>query len=138
MAQRGPVWEKVEYLLARLVATAVTAFEVEQNQRTARLIGRGLHHFDKRHRARAEHNIRTSFPDWPEDRVARCATQSVQHLVQLAFETLHTPRVLTDDTWPSRVNMVGLGPAVDVLNSDEPVILLTGHLGNWEVAEHLP
>ncbi|MEM8738935.1 MAG: lipid A biosynthesis acyltransferase [Planctomycetota bacterium] len=137
MAQRGPVWEKIEYVLARLVASAVTGFEVETNQRTARLLGRGLDHFDARHRKRARHNIRLSFPHWSEERIARCATQSTQHLVQLAFETLHTPRVLTEDTWPSRVNMVNLGPAVDLLNSDDPVILLTGHLGNWEVLGYL-
>jgi KDO2-lipid IV(A) lauroyltransferase len=133
MGQRGPVYEKVEYLLARLMATAVTSFEVQQSQRTARLIGWGFDRFDAKHRKRAQHNIRLCFPDWSEQDVARCARESTQHLMQLAFETLHTPRELNADSWPERIHLANLGPAIQLLNSDEPTILLTAHQGNWEV-----
>lgn len=137
MAQRGPVYEKVEYLLARMLATAVTSFEVEQSQRTARFIGWGFDRFDAKHRKRAQHNIRLCFPEWSEQQVALCAKESTQHLMQLAFETLHTPRVLNADSWPNHVTMANLGPAIELLNSDDPVILLTAHLGNWEVLGYL-
>jgi KDO2-lipid IV(A) lauroyltransferase len=133
MAQRGPIYEKVEYVLARLLATAVTCFDVEQSQRTARFIGWNFDHFDARHRKRAQHNIRLCFPDWPEEKVAWCARESTQHLMQLAFETLHSPRVINEDSWPRHIELANLGPAIDLLNSDRPTILLTAHQGNWEV-----
>ncbi|MEM9884184.1 MAG: hypothetical protein AAF800_14825, partial [Planctomycetota bacterium] len=137
MARRGPIYEKVEYAVARTLATAVTSFDVEQSQRTARFIGAALDRFDHRHRRRAQHNIRLCFPEWSEKQIARCARRSNQHLIQLAFEALYTPRRLNDDTWPNHVVMHGLGPAIDVLNADRPVILLTAHLGNWEVLGYL-
>ena len=133
MAQRGPIYEKVEYVLARMLATAVTSFEVQQSQRTARFIGHMFDRFDVKHRKRAQHNIRLCFPDWSEDRIAACARASTQHLMQLAFETLHTPRSLTPDTWPRHIQLRDLGPAIELLNSDRPTILLTAHQGNWEV-----
>ena len=137
MAQRGPIWEKVEYVLARLLASGVTSFNVEQSQRTARLIGWGFDRFDVKHRKRAQHNIRLCFPDWSEDQIALCAKESIQHLMQLAFETLHTPRVLNADSWPNHIELVNLGESIEILNSDRPKILLTGHLGNWEVLGYL-
>lgn len=137
MAQRGPIYEKVEYVLARLLATAVTSFDVDTNLNTARFIGRCFDRFDAKHRKRARHNIAYAFPDWSEQQVADCARQSTESLMQLAFEVLHTPRILNDDSWPDHVKMVNLGPAIEVLNSDQPTILLTGHLGNWEVLGYL-
>ena len=133
MAQRGPIYEKVEYLIARLMAAAVTSFEVEQSQRTARFIGWNFDRFDAKHRKRAQHNIRLCFPEWSEEKVAWCARESTQHLIQLAFETLHTPQVLNSDSWPRHIRLANLGPAIDLLNSDQPTILLTAHQGNWEV-----
>ncbi len=133
MAHRGPIYEKVEYFLARMLATAVTSFEVEQSQRTARFIGHLFDRFDAKHRKRAQHNIRLCFPEWTEARIAACARASTQHLMQLAFETMHTPRALTDDTWAQHIHLKNLGPAIELLNSDRPTILLTAHQGNWEV-----
>ena len=137
MAQRGPVYEKVEYALARLLATALTSFEVDANLRTARLIGATFDRFDAKHRKRAQHNIRVSFPEWSEQQVADCARQSYQHLISLAFEALYSPRVLTADTWPDHVQLKNLGPVLELLNSNRPAILLTAHLGNWEVLGYL-
>mgnify|MGYP001795105949 CR=1 FL=1 len=137
MGQRGPIYEKVEYVLARLLATVVTGFEVEQSQKTARFIGAQFDRFDAKHRKRAQHNIRLCFPEWTDAQVALCAKKSPQHLNQLAFEPLHTPRVLNRDSWPNHIKMVNLGPAIDLLNSDGPTILLTAHQGNWEVLGYL-
>ena len=137
MAKRGPLIEKIEYVLARLFAAGATSFHVEQSQRTARAIGWGFDRFDAKHRERARHNLRLAFPEWSEARVSRCALESTQHLFELAFETLHTPRVLTADSWPDHVDLHGLGPAIDILNSNRPKIMLTGHLGNWEVLGYL-
>ena len=133
MAQRGPVAEKFEYVGARLLAMTLTSFDVEGNQRAARFVGRVMDRIDAKHRKRAQRNVRISYPDWPEDRVRYVARRSTEHLVQLAFEVAHTPTALTLDSWPNHIDLHQLGPAIELLNSDRPVILLTGHLGNWEV-----
>lgn len=133
MAQRGPLVEKFEYLAARLLATGVTAFPPSANQRTAARIGDLFDRFDRKHRLRARYHIRLCFPQWTDDQVAACARASTQNLMQLAFEILQTPSVLNEDSWRDHIETRGLGPAIDVLNADGPRILLTAHMGNWEV-----
>ena len=133
MAQHGPLVEKFEYLAARLLASGVTALPPSVNQRTAAKIGDLFDRFDRKHRLRARYHIRLCFPDWTDDQVAACARASTQNLMQLAFEILQTPSVLNEDSWRDHIETRNLGPAIDVLNADGPRILLTAHMGNWEV-----
>ena len=133
MAHRGPVTEKLEYLAARLLAAGVTACPPGLNQTVAARIGDGFDRLDRRHRDRARYHIRLCFPQWTERQVAACARASTRNLMQLAFEILQTPSVLNRDGWRRHIELADLGPALDVLNAPGPRILLTAHLGNWEV-----
>ena len=65
--------------------------------------------------------------------MAECARGSTRSLIQLAFEVLQTPQVLNPDSWRDHIETPNLGPAIDVLNADGPRILLSAHMGNWEV-----
>ena len=133
MSQRGPLYEKFEYVAARLAFSAVTSFPPSVTQRTAVKIGDLFDRFDRKHRERARHHIRLSFPEWTEAQVAECARGSTRSLIQLAFEVLQTPQVLNTDSWPNHIEPPNLGPAIDLMNMDGPRILLTAHMGNWEV-----
>jgi KDO2-lipid IV(A) lauroyltransferase len=133
MAHYGPVKLWSMYVAARLSAAAVGAFPIDANLDTAALIGRTLHNLDKRHRKRAEANIAVCFPEWSKQRVARVARQGHEHLVRLAFEVIQTPRIISPHRWADRVRVRNLGPAIEILGSSRPAILVTGHLGNWEV-----
>ena len=135
--QQGPVTVWSQYLAARLGAAALTSFDVAANLRAAGQLGQGLFDLDRRHRERACQHLRLAMPHWSEQRVEAVARASFEHLVKLAVEVCSTPRVLTEDTWPARVKLGELGPALRLLNSDQPVILLTGHVGNWEVLGYL-
>lgn len=134
---QGPIATWSQYLAARLAAMGLTMFDVETNLRTAAGIGRVMFAWDKRHRERACRNIAWAFPDWTPDRVHRVCRGSFEHFVQLAIEVCHTPRVISRDSWTRRTTTAGLGPTLDLLNARKPVILLTGHLGNWEVLGYL-
>lgn len=133
MARPGPVMMWTQYLAARTAAAALTAFDVDPNLHTGALIGSLLHRFDKRHAERSRVNIRRSFPDWPEARVDATARASMQHLIRFVIETLHTPRLIHENNWAQRLETGRLGEAIGVLNSGRPVILVTGHLGNFEL-----
>jgi KDO2-lipid IV(A) lauroyltransferase len=41
------------------------------------------------------------------------------------------------DTWARHTRIVNLGSALEMLNAQQPCIVLTGHLGNWEVLGYL-
>jgi len=129
------IWS--QYLAARVAAGALTSFDLASNLRAAGALGRGMYRVDRRHRERAERHLAMAFPAWSGQQVSAVAEQSMVHFVKLAVEVCSTPRVLTGDTWPDHVEIRQLGPALELLNAQQPVILLTGHAGNWEVLGYL-
>jgi KDO2-lipid IV(A) lauroyltransferase len=134
---QGPFTIWSQYVGARLAAATLTSFNLDANLRTAAGIGRGLYAVDARHRARANHNVSLAFPHWSADQVASVARGSFEHFVQLSVEVCYTPRVITHDTWARHAQIENLGGAIRLLNAGRPVILLTGHVGNWEVLGYL-
>lgn len=134
---QGPISTWSQYLAARMAATALTAFDVDANLKTAAGVGRAMYALDKRHRERARQSIGRAFPEFSPAKLDEVTRASFEHFVQLAIEVLHTPRVLNVDSWSQRVRLVNLEPTVQLLNAGKPVIMLTGHLGNWEVLGYL-
>lgn len=133
MAQPGPMMLWTQYLAARAAAAAITCFDAEPNLHTAGFLGSIAHRFNKKHANRARANISRCFPDWSEERVEATAHASMQHLLRFVVETLHTPRLIHENNWPQRIQTGRLGEAIGVLNSGRPVILVTGHVGNFEL-----
>ena len=134
---RGPVQMWSQYLAARLAAAALCAFDPEANLRSAATLGNLLHRFDHRHRERARRSIAMAFPGLSDREVAEVARRSFEHVAMLGVELLHSPRTLGPYTWPRHVGIRNIGPAIELLNRREPLILITGHVGNWEVMGNL-
>ncbi|MEM0914799.1 MAG: lysophospholipid acyltransferase family protein [Planctomycetota bacterium] len=126
-----------QYLGARLAAAAVTAFPVDHNLNTAATLGGWMHRLDKRHRRRARDHIAASFPEWDDARIDATVRGSFTHFFRLLFDVLHTPRTLHRATWSQRIAFDGLGESLDLLNGGRPCLMLTGHIGNWEVFGYL-
>lgn len=95
---------------------------------------------------RARSHVRTAFPDWTDEQVDRCAEYSYEHFFRLGVEIAYTPRLLNEDNWPLHVEIPGLGNAppprpgtipisraFELLLEGRPLVLVTGHCGNWEL-----
>lgn len=85
------------------------------------------------HRNRAETHIRTSFPEFSEQRVRQVALASMQQLAMLPVELLLAPRLITQWTWPRYIELRKLDEAIRILLGRRGCIMLTGHYGNWEL-----
>lgn len=133
MAHYGPVKMWSSYLAARLVAAGLGVFPVDQNLRSAALLGQAVYRLDRRHRARAEASVAAAFPQWSAERVREVARASNEHLMKLVVEVVQTPRRISPDHWVEHIELTDMGRAVEILASGRPAILLTGHLGNWEI-----
>ena len=56
----------------------------------------------------------------------------------MLMEILHTPRSSSSRTGETRIELVNLAPMMDhLISGDRPLIFLTGHYGNWELAGYL-
>lgn len=126
-----------QYLGLRSLAALLHTFNIEQNLRTGRALGRTMYKLDKRRRKRAIENLQRSFPQMPLAEVEKTAARSMEHFIQLAMEVFFTTRLIDTDTWPDLVELNNIQPAVDALLNPEGAIMVTGHYGNWEVLGYL-
>jgi len=133
----GPVTLWSQYLGARLASMVLTQFDAEPNLQTATAIGRMIYRIDRRHRERTIEHLRIAFPEWSDEQIEAVALESFEHFVQLLIEVMHSPRLLSRASWADRLHFQKLAPAIDHLASGKPAILITGHLGNWEVLGYL-
>lgn len=122
-----------QYVALRLVEAALQCFPIEANLKTARLAGDLLYWLDKTHRDRALENLRASFPGESEERLRRIARRSCQHLVMVGAEVLCMPRLMTFNKFLEYVDISGCVDFVREVLHGRPAILVTGHLGNWEI-----
>jgi Kdo2-lipid IVA lauroyltransferase/acyltransferase len=126
------------YLLVRLVVATAQAMSIEQSYAFARVLAKVLYLVNKRHRKVGIENLREAFGDLyteaDRDRIIRGV---YLHFSSMLMEILHIPRKLHPTTWRDRIKLVGHEKIVDRLLRGGPMIMLTGHFGNWEMAGYL-
>ncbi len=123
-----------QYAALRSVFGVFHTFGVDQNMRTAAAVGRLYSRFGRRHRARAIGHIERSFPEKSRDEVESIAERSVSSLFQMFMvESVVIPRLLTPTSWPSFVGSSGVTGPLKLLLEDRPLLMVTGHCGNWEL-----
>ncbi len=136
---RRPWLDYLVYLGIRLVVALAQMLTIEQSYGLARLAAWIAYHLDRRHRQVGHDNLRMAFGDRltePErDRIVRGV---YLHFGRMIMELLHTPRKLHLTNWRDRVVLVGYVPVMDqLLTGGRPLIFLSGHYGNWELAGYI-
>lgn len=134
MADYGPLAAWSQYLGARLVAGTLMAADVDACLALAKGVAKPLYPLFHRHVARTREHVGFAFPHWSPAQVEDVTRHAFEHLAMLGVETLHTPRAMHPKAWEKCVDVSGLAPeAVALLSARKPAILLTGHIGNWEM-----
>ena len=109
-------------------------FGVNQNMRTAAAVGSAYYRLGARHRRRAIGHISRSFPNLSAPEVESIAQRSVESLFQMFMvESVAIPRLLTPSAWPQYVGTGSVQGPLKLLLEDRPVLMVTGHCGNWEL-----
>src|SRR5260370_374311 len=136
--QRNAVLDYAVYLLVRLVVGIAQALTIEQSYALARLIAGLLYRFDRRHRAVGVENLAHAFGDRYTAAERDGLIRGVyRHFAMMLMEILHIPRKLHPETWRRRITLQGHTEIVDRLLKGGPVIMVTGHFGNWEMGGYL-
>jgi KDO2-lipid IV(A) lauroyltransferase len=135
---RHPALNYLIYLAVRLAVCIAQALSIEQSYAFARFIAWLMYLVDARHRKVGLENLRLAFGDRhteaERDRIVRSV---YQHFCMMIIEMLHIPRKLHPTTWRDRITLVGHEQVVDRLLAGGPLIMLSGHFGNWEMAGYL-
>ncbi len=131
-----PAWVQWSaYYAFRSVASLPQIAGVQSSLRTVGALGRA-HAQSKMNRkrlGRAISHLELAYPDWSDEQRRECAIAAFQHAFLLAVEAAYTSRLVTPYTWQRHIEYRNAGPILDVLLRKRPIMLLTGHCGNWEV-----
>ncbi len=109
---------------------------VTPSLRTARKIGAayGRARVNRTRIERAMGHIEQALPELDAPAREAMARRSYEHLFELAVEMTACQRLLTEDGWPHHIRLgERIKSVFDHLFSGRPLILITGHCGNWEV-----
>jgi Kdo2-lipid IVA lauroyltransferase/acyltransferase len=124
------------YFLVRIIICVLQAVPIETAEKGAVFLGGVCTRLGLRKKV-VEDNIQNAFPDWTDDQIRLCVRRMWEHLFLLVVEVAHVPRKLHDSNWRDYVSLKGVAPLVRQLNTGRPVILVTGHFGNFEVGGYL-
>lgn len=138
MKRRRPAVDYLVYLAVRLVVGVCQALSVEQSYRFADVLAAILYRVDRRHREVGLENLRLAFGDRYSEAERDAIVRGVyRHFCRMLMEMMHIPRKLHPTTWRDRITLAGHRPVVDRLLKGGPLIMLSGHFGNWEMAGYL-
>ena len=135
MKQRSKPLDFLIYLVVRFLVCVIQAL----SYRAACCLADGLawlaYHLDRRHRLVADDNLKHAFGEQynaaQRDRMVRAV---YRHFCRLVVEMIHIPRGLSVASWRQRLELVRGDRIVGGLLAGRPLLIVTGHFGNWEMA----
>lgn len=135
--ERTVVVDFAVYLAVRVLVCVLQLLPLS----ACRVLANGLawlaFQIDKRHRRVALDNLRHAFPDqYPEAELVRLVRRVYRHFCQVLVEIAHLPRILNTANWRRYVSIEGAERLADGLTGGRPLLLVTGHFGNWEMASY--
>ena len=123
------------YLLGRAFFTVMKAMTVEGAMAVARAIGSFGFMVLPGYRRQALANLDLAYGDSLSRRRKReIARQSFQHLVSVAVELVHLPRLSRREDFWSRVVVKNEERVRQALTAKKGMFFITGHVGNWELS----
>jgi len=131
---RRPVFELTVYLVVRAVVCVVQAAPTRAAFAFADLLAQLMYHVDRRHRLVASENLRHAFPGLPPASVDRLVRGCYRHFCTLIIEIALLPRKLHVHNWRRYASLVHGGRVVGGLLDRRPLLVVTAHFGNWEMA----
>ncbi len=128
------VGDYLAYLLARVFICVVQSLRIETCAAAARLLATLLNDVVPLRRRVIDDNLRQAFPELSDAQRRRLAWRMWEHLFLMIVEIAHAPRKIHDTTWRRYIRFTNQRELMRMLYSDRPRVIVSGHLGNFELA----
>ena len=123
------------YLLVRVFVCVIQTLSLNAAQAFAAGLAWLAYRLDRRHREVASDNLRQAFPNrYTEAEIDRMVRAIYRHFCGVLVEIIQLPRRLHANNWRRHLEVRDGRVLVDALLSDRPLMCVTGHFGNWEMA----
>jgi Kdo2-lipid IVA lauroyltransferase/acyltransferase len=134
--RRSRLKQRVEPALLRAALRSLTATLGRLPWRTAQRVGAGIGtlawSLSRRDRRRALEHLALAFPEMPEPERVRLARDCFRHHGTTLGECLHLFHARCEEL-ESLVEVRGWEEVEKVREEGRPILILTGHCGNWEL-----
>ena len=137
--QRSRTIDYLVYLLVRSLVCVIQALPWRWSLSLAEGMAWLAHRVDRRHRQVASENLRYAFPELSQPKIDHLVKKVYRHFCKMVFEMVMLPRKYRHSNVESYVSYADLKQfqyVDEILKRGRPVILMTGHLGNWEVLSY--
>jgi KDO2-lipid IV(A) lauroyltransferase len=135
---RSSVSDYFIYLTVRAVVCFIQMLSYRAARGVAAQLAWLAFHVDRRHRLVAMDNLTHALPAIQDTSQREHLVQSVyRHFFLLLVEIVHVPRKLHPTNWRQHLELAGGRDLVDAMLSDRPLLLVTGHFGNWELGGYV-
>jgi KDO2-lipid IV(A) lauroyltransferase len=126
------------YLAVRMLVCLIQALPFGAACRLAAGLAWLLYRLDRRHRLVAGDNLKHAFPELtdPEER-DQWVRNVYRHFCLLLMEIIHIPRLLHTPNWKGYMRLSDERRIVSQLISGRPLMIVTGHFGNWELGGYI-
>jgi KDO2-lipid IV(A) lauroyltransferase len=122
------------YVVVRLAVCLIQALTDATACRVGRYLGWLAYRLDARHRRVVYDNLRHAFPTLTAAERERLGVRSFGHFVTLLIDYVRIQRKVNWTNWRTHGDVTAAAPLFAALRSGRPVMIVTGHLGNWEVS----
>jgi len=97
-----------------------------------KLLGRLIYLLDIPHRRIVRRNLRFAYPDWPQEHIQAISERTFQNIGITITEIFQAASFSCDDLL-GKISIRGEGHIENALKLNRGLILVSAHLGNWEV-----
>ena len=134
---RRPARDYLVYLAVRVVVCGVQAAPPAVGYAAADALAWLAYRVDRRHRLVAADNLRHAFPELSPAAIDRLVRGCYRHFVRLVVEMARLPREVRVHNWRRWAALGNGGAIMRHVLGERPVLVVTGHLGNWELAGYV-
>jgi KDO2-lipid IV(A) lauroyltransferase len=136
---RSPLVDYAVYVAVRAAVCVLQAVPLRVALGFGHVLALLAFHVDKRHRDVARENLRHAFPEQCADpvRCDRLVRACYRHFCTMMIEIACLPRRIHLHNWRAFTDLLRPDQGMAPLLGDRPVLLVTAHYGNWEVAGYV-
>jgi Kdo2-lipid IVA lauroyltransferase/acyltransferase len=136
--ERSRVKDYAVYLVVRCIVCVIQTLPYTTACQLAAGLAWLAERIDKRHRQVAYENLGRAFPGAFDHEQRKEQVRAIyRHFCTVLIEIIHLPRLLHPTTWRRHLCLHNSKRLVNLLVSGRPVMLVTGHFGNWEMGGYV-
>lgn len=135
--KRRLIVDYLVYVVVRILICIVQAIRIETGERFAHALAWLFCDVFRIRSKVVDENLAYAFKEMTPTERARLTRQMWEHLFLLVLEVAHTPRKIHQTSWRDFVGLDNQKELVCALLDDRPTLIVTAHLGNFEVGGYV-